>query len=49
MALLVSVRKHIEFLEWFVIQGWWPDSRSATDVDVAEPRTLRPQQVTLPK
>src|SRR5271170_414563 len=26
-AALVSVREHIESLESFVIQGWWPDSR----------------------
>ena len=39
-SLLVSVRKHIESLESVVIQGWWPDSRRATDVDGTEPRAL---------
>jgi transposase len=34
---LVSVRKHIESYESFVIQGWWPDSRRVTDVDSEEP------------
>jgi hypothetical protein len=37
---LVSVREHIESLESFVIQEWWPDSRRVTDVDGAEPRAL---------
>jgi hypothetical protein len=36
----VSVREHIESLESFVIQEWWPASRRVTDVDGEEPRTL---------
>lgn len=46
---LVSVRKHIESCESFVIQEWWPDSRRVTDVDGREPRTLRPQPIALPE
>jgi hypothetical protein len=38
----VSVRKHIESYESFVIQVWWPDSRRVTDVDGEEPWALRP-------
>ena len=44
---LVSVRKHIESLESVVIQRWWPDSGRVTDVDAAEPQTLRPQPVAI--
>jgi len=47
--LLVSVREHIESLESFVIQEWWPDSRRVTDVDGEEPRTLRPQRIAIPE
>jgi hypothetical protein len=46
---LVSVRKHIESDESFVIQERWADSKGTTDVDEQEPRALRPQQVTLPE
>src|SRR5437762_13718875 len=45
---LVSIREHIESLESFVIQEWWPDSRRVTDVDGEEPRTLRPQRIRYP-
>jgi hypothetical protein len=43
----MSVREHIESLESFVIQEWWLDSRRVTDVDDAEPQTLRPQPVAI--
>ena len=46
---LVSVRKHVESCESFVIQERWPDSRRVTDVDGEEPRALRPQQIAIPQ
>jgi hypothetical protein len=33
----VSVRKEVESDESGVIQGWWPDSGVAADVDMREP------------
>src|SRR5262249_4311035 len=36
-----------ETLESVVIQRWWPDSGRVTDVDTAEPQTLRPQPVAI--
>src|SRR5205814_1211008 len=33
MRCLVSIREHIESLESFVIQEWWPDSRRVTYVE----------------
>jgi len=45
----VSVREHIASCESFVIQERWPDSRRFTDVDDAEPQTIRPQRTTIPK
>jgi putative ABC transport system substrate-binding protein len=44
---LVSVREHIESCESFVIQEWWPDSRRVTDVDIEEPRSVRPQRIAI--
>ena len=49
LVVLVSIREHIESLESFVIQEWWPDSRRVTDVDGEEPRTLRPQRIAIPE
>src|SRR4029077_16495855 len=46
-AVLVSVREHIESCESFVIQEWWPDSRRVTDVDIEEPRSVRPQRIAI--
>jgi hypothetical protein len=45
--LLVSVREQVESSESFVIQVWWPDSRSVTDVDGEEPQTIRPQRTAI--
>jgi hypothetical protein len=45
----VSVRKHVESCESFVIQERWPDSRRVTDVDGEEPGALRPQQIAIPQ
>jgi hypothetical protein len=45
LQLLVSVRKHFESFESFVIQSG--DERGTTDVDGEEPRTLRPQQIAI--
>src|SRR4029078_450275 len=44
---LVSVREHSESRESFVIQEWWPDSRRVTDVDIEEPRSVRPQRIAI--
>ena len=45
--VLVSVREHIESLELFVIQEWWPDSRRVAAVDDEEPQTIRPQRIAI--
>lgn len=38
---LVSVRKEVESDESVVIQGWWPDSGGATNVDEREPPQIQ--------
>ena len=43
----VSVREHIRSCDVVVIQEWWPDSRRVTDVDIEEPRSVRPQRIAI--
>jgi hypothetical protein len=38
---LVSVRKEVESDESDVIQGWWPGSGGAADVDMREPPQIQ--------
>ena len=45
--LLVSVRKHFESFESFVIQSGDLIREGHHDVDGEEPRTLRPQQIAI--
>jgi hypothetical protein len=44
---LVSVRKHFESFESFVIQSGDLIREGHHDVDGEEPRTLRPQQIAI--
>ncbi len=44
---LVSVRKHFESFESFVIQSGDLIREGRHDVDGEEPRTLRPQQIAI--
>ena len=47
MEALVSVRKHFESFESFVIHSGDLIREGTTDVDSEEPRTLRPQQIAV--
>ena len=44
---LVSVQKHIESAESFVIQGRRPDSRRSRDVDEGKPHSRQSRQAAL--